>query len=236
MEIGSLTNLLEDLDDAIDELEQNLRPLTMRALTEEASKLPLLDKAQLYILVTYAIESILFSYLRLNGIDPKEHPIATEIARVRQYFEKLKNVESIGSDRENLSLNKVAAGRVITHALVCTFLSGGNQQRDHQNKTQRAPELGRAQAAQNRNETSATGSSQLAEDEERPSESRKKRKISIADTSINSNRSPDKGKLSSLTTHLQHDEVLDRAAKERKRRKRNGDRPQSVSKRGVDPD
>lgn len=60
MEIGSLTNLLEDLDDAIDELEQNLRPLTMRALTEEASKLPLLDKAQLYILVTYAIESILF--------------------------------------------------------------------------------------------------------------------------------------------------------------------------------
>lgn len=49
-------------------------------------------------------------------------------------------------------------------------------------------------------------------------------------------KSVSSGKLSSLTTHLQHDEVLDRAAKERKRRKRNGDRPQSVSKRGVDPD
>lgn len=60
MDMSNLTNLLEDLDDAIDELEENLHPLITHALTEEVSKLPLLDKAQLYILVTYAIDSILF--------------------------------------------------------------------------------------------------------------------------------------------------------------------------------
>ncbi|KAI4104363.1 MAG: hypothetical protein L6R37_003360 [Teloschistes peruensis] len=142
--MSNLTNLLEDLDDAIDELEENLHPLITHALTEEVSKLPLLDKAQLYILVTYAIDSILFSYLRLNGINPKEHAVSTEIARVRQYFDKIRNVEIVGSKRENMSLNRLAAGRVIKHAL------GGNQQHDHQKRTQRALTPDRAQAEQDR--------------------------------------------------------------------------------------
>lgn len=55
-----LTTLLEALDDDIDDLEESLEPLIKHGLTESASKLPLLDKAQLYILVTYAIETILF--------------------------------------------------------------------------------------------------------------------------------------------------------------------------------
>lgn len=64
MDMNNFNNLLEDLDDAIDELEENLRPLTTHALTEEVSKLPLLDKAQLYVLFTYAIDSILFCLYR----------------------------------------------------------------------------------------------------------------------------------------------------------------------------
>lgn len=62
MDTTDLLSLLEILDDDIDELEETLAPVTKHALGDAASKLPLLDKAQLYILVTYAIESILFCW------------------------------------------------------------------------------------------------------------------------------------------------------------------------------
>lgn len=60
METIDLEPLIESLDDNIDDLEEALQPLLTSALSDIAGKLPLLDKAQLYVLVTYAIESILF--------------------------------------------------------------------------------------------------------------------------------------------------------------------------------
>ncbi len=60
MESAEVLSLLEQLDDEIDDLEDSIAPLLQIPLSATASKLPLLDKAKLYILVTYAIESILF--------------------------------------------------------------------------------------------------------------------------------------------------------------------------------
>ena len=60
MDSSNLVPLIEQLDDNIDDLEEALEPLLSGPLTENAEKLPLLDKAQLYVLVTYAIESVLF--------------------------------------------------------------------------------------------------------------------------------------------------------------------------------
>ena len=60
MDTSDLVPLIELLDDNIDDLEESLSSLLKSALSDTAGKLPLLDKAQLYVLVTYAIESILF--------------------------------------------------------------------------------------------------------------------------------------------------------------------------------
>lgn len=60
METIDLVPLIEALDDNIDDLEEALEPLLKNALSDATGKLPLLDKAQLYVLITYAIESILF--------------------------------------------------------------------------------------------------------------------------------------------------------------------------------
>lgn len=60
MDTVDLVTLLEALDDDIDGLEEALGPVTKGALTDTASRLPLLDKAQLYVLITYAIETILY--------------------------------------------------------------------------------------------------------------------------------------------------------------------------------
>ena len=60
MDSSKVLSLLEQLDDEIDDLEESLEPLLKQALSEISSKLPLLDKAKLFVLVTYAIESMLF--------------------------------------------------------------------------------------------------------------------------------------------------------------------------------
>lgn len=63
MEGSNFGPLIEALDNDIDDLEEALSPLLEASLSEHASKLPVLDKAQLYILITYAIESMVFCTL-----------------------------------------------------------------------------------------------------------------------------------------------------------------------------
>ena len=60
METASLEEAIEHLDDNIDDLEEALTPILSTALADTAAKLPLLDRAKLHVLATYAIESVLF--------------------------------------------------------------------------------------------------------------------------------------------------------------------------------
>jgi exosome complex protein LRP1 len=67
MESTETISLLEQLDDEIDDLEDSLAHVLKSTLSTTSSKLPLLDKAKLYVLVTYAIESMLFCRLSITG-------------------------------------------------------------------------------------------------------------------------------------------------------------------------
>ena len=60
MDAADIKPLLELLDDKIDDLEEALQPLLAQSVTQAAGKLPLLDKAKYYVLMSYAIESVLF--------------------------------------------------------------------------------------------------------------------------------------------------------------------------------
>lgn len=60
MDSTDLVPLIEQLGDNIDDLEDALSPLLKGALSDTTGKVPLLDKARLHVVVTYAIESILF--------------------------------------------------------------------------------------------------------------------------------------------------------------------------------
>lgn len=130
-----ILSLLEQLDDEVDDLEDSLAPVLETGISDTASKLPLLDKAKLYVLVTYAVESILFckllfhftliftncsvsAYLRLNGVKAREHPVFLELTRVKQYFDKLKEAENPTPKQPELTLDKNAAGRFIRAGLV----------------------------------------------------------------------------------------------------------------------
>ncbi len=59
MDITNISPQIDRLDGELDTLDETLQPL-LGSVFDVASKLPLLDKAKLYVLVTYSIESMLF--------------------------------------------------------------------------------------------------------------------------------------------------------------------------------
>ncbi|KAL1837062.1 hypothetical protein VTJ49DRAFT_4314 [Mycothermus thermophilus] len=111
MDVTDVTPQLDQLETELTKAEQTLAPL-LGDLSDISSKLPLLDKAKLYVLVTYTIESLLFSALRLNGVDTKNHAIFTELARVRQYMEKIQKLENPPQERDK-TVNTEATARIL---------------------------------------------------------------------------------------------------------------------------
>ena len=51
---------MEQLDDNIDDLEEALLPILNDSMSDAVGKLPLLDRAKFFVLITYTIESLLF--------------------------------------------------------------------------------------------------------------------------------------------------------------------------------
>lgn len=141
MDSSDVKELVEDMSGSIDDLEASLAPLLNATLSSSTSKLPLLDKAKLYVLATYAIDSVLFSYLRLNGTNVKDHPVVQEIMRVRSYFNKIKEVEA-GPVQRNSTLDKDAAARFIKHGLA------GNDKYDQARQDRKAIEAGAKRKAE----------------------------------------------------------------------------------------
>ncbi|KAL9054978.1 MAG: hypothetical protein Q9162_003833 [Coniocarpon cinnabarinum] len=118
MDSDSFQTLVDTLDETADSLETALTPLLSQPLSTLATKLPLLERAKVYTLTTYAILSLLFSALKLNDVDTKSHPIFTELTRCKQYFEKIKDAETAherkeGKDDRRLKIDKEAVARFV---------------------------------------------------------------------------------------------------------------------------
>ncbi|KAF4448107.1 hypothetical protein F53441_8423 [Fusarium austroafricanum] len=113
-DVKDITPDLDRLDDQLDDLEEKLEPL-LGNLEGMASQLPLLDKAKLFSLTAYAIESLLFSSLKLNeGNDTQTQAVLTELKRIQQYFGKIKNIESPPEpETRNVTVNQEAAARIL---------------------------------------------------------------------------------------------------------------------------
>jgi exosome complex protein LRP1 len=63
MDPTDLQPLVDQLDDDIDDLEDLLQPILASGLLKASNKLPVMDKAKLHVLVTCALESLIFCML-----------------------------------------------------------------------------------------------------------------------------------------------------------------------------
>ena len=97
MDIPDPTLTLGALSDSLDELEAILDPLFEQTLQQNLDKLDAIQKAKMSVLVAYVIQDLVMSvsfvlsvlsvvlmfyaevYLKTKGIDPKTHPVTTEM-------------------------------------------------------------------------------------------------------------------------------------------------------------
>ncbi|KAI9904292.1 hypothetical protein N3K66_000821 [Trichothecium roseum] len=85
---------LDKMDSQLDKVEDALQPL-LGNLAEVSSQLPLLDRAKLFALTAYSIESLLFCALKFSDADAQQsQEVMDELKRVQQYFLKIKNAEA----------------------------------------------------------------------------------------------------------------------------------------------
>ncbi|KAF4124792.1 exosome complex protein LRP1 [Geosmithia morbida] len=142
-DIKDITRDLNKLDSQLDGLEEVMKPL-LSDLQEMSSQLPLLDKAKLFSLTAYAVESLLFckptfreldssimksdyliytdrllttASLKLQGADAQNHAVFTELKRIQQYFAKIKSAEQPEAQR-NTTVNQEAAARMLRSDLL----------------------------------------------------------------------------------------------------------------------
>eukprot|EP01112_Ceratiomyxa_fruticulosa_P004503 TRINITY_DN1503_c0_g1_i1.p1 TRINITY_DN1503_c0_g1~~TRINITY_DN1503_c0_g1_i1.p1 ORF type:complete len:211 (-),score=44.87 TRINITY_DN1503_c0_g1_i1:106-738(-) len=104
---------LASFEKTLTSLENSLTPFFQETLKEQQSQLEPLDCAKLNVTMAYAINTLFYMYLKTQGIETEDHPVKSELERVRNYIKKIKDISSAPTIR----LNTGAANRFIKHAL-----------------------------------------------------------------------------------------------------------------------
>ena len=84
---------LDDFDTALDRLESELQPyLTTPLSARRAGAATLVDAAQENLVHVFALDSLMFMYLKTRGLSVDGHVIKRELDRLRPYFARVKEV------------------------------------------------------------------------------------------------------------------------------------------------
>ncbi|KAK9464656.1 hypothetical protein V1512DRAFT_189647, partial [Lipomyces arxii] len=113
---NDLEALTMELENAMKDFGSSLSSITSVGLNEYVKEMSMIDKAKAHALVLYALNSAVFSALKVGGYTTVDHGVMSDISRVRTYMAKIKNAEELVTGRQ-LQVDKKAAGRFIKHAL-----------------------------------------------------------------------------------------------------------------------
>ncbi|KAH6916682.1 Sas10/Utp3/C1D family-domain-containing protein [Coprinopsis sp. MPI-PUGE-AT-0042] len=114
-ETSKIQSKLSALSTSLDEIESILEPLLSGSLAESIIDLEPLQQAKLQTVLPYAVYDLVFMYLKLEGVDPKAHPVIGELGRIKEYFDKISNTEN--PPQRRVEIDQAAAGRFIKAAI-----------------------------------------------------------------------------------------------------------------------
>ncbi|KAM9946739.1 hypothetical protein ACTFIY_002671 [Dictyostelium cf. discoideum] len=111
---------ITNFENVLDKLESQLEPFFKVPLKEHQASLTPIENAKLNITVAYALNSLFFMYLQTQGVSPHDHPVKTELDRIKPYILKLKNLTNENSNNTEENKPKVdseAVKRMISNTL-----------------------------------------------------------------------------------------------------------------------
>ncbi|KAN0009883.1 hypothetical protein ACTFIU_007193 [Dictyostelium citrinum] len=111
---------ITNFENVLDRLESQLEPFFKVPLKEHQGSLTPIENAKLNIAVAYALNSLFFMYLQTQGVSPHDHPVKTELDRIKPYILKLKNLTNENSNNTDENKPKVdteAVKRMISNTL-----------------------------------------------------------------------------------------------------------------------
>lgn len=103
-----------EFEHSIGQIEDIFKSLERVPLSDLHSQMSSLDKAKLDLLGAYAVNSLFWVYLKINGEETKDHAIHEEINRVKSYMSRVHEVEDKAKAPR---LDKSATKRFIRNAL-----------------------------------------------------------------------------------------------------------------------
>lgn len=120
--IDNVRLFLKSLDSSVGQLEASVEPILKKSLDELVAKSAgtsdQVERIKLYNNFTYVLISVLFSYLKSSGVNTDTHPIMKELARIKTYMNRLKDLEKTSVNQENDDkLNSERAKEFLQHTL-----------------------------------------------------------------------------------------------------------------------
>ncbi|CAB4482043.1 hypothetical protein RhiirA5_409661 [Rhizophagus irregularis] len=110
-----IRNTLSELEGGFDDVDSLLEPLLSQPLSELAPGLGPIDRARLYLLYGYTLNSLISLFLELKGQDSKIRILEEQYRRIQDCSEKINN--TVNPPQPSLSINRDAASRFVKHAL-----------------------------------------------------------------------------------------------------------------------
>ncbi|KAL9953776.1 hypothetical protein ACROYT_G041240 [Oculina patagonica] len=110
-----VTESLETFHEALGKVKDVFKPLLETSVDDLKEKMNPLQSAKLDLVVAYAINSMFWMYLTTQGVNPRQHPVKTELDRIKKYMGKVK--EATEKKEASARIDKGAAKRFVKSAL-----------------------------------------------------------------------------------------------------------------------
>ncbi len=110
-----------ELEARLKAVEECLRPFTAQSLDETLADLDDEEVARLNIVLSFAMTSLFYVFLRTQGVATANHPVKKELARIQSYITKLKSASEAHKQKRS---NDEAAEKLLEEVMVTEAAAG----------------------------------------------------------------------------------------------------------------
>ncbi|KND01171.1 uncharacterized protein SPPG_04261 [Spizellomyces punctatus DAOM BR117] len=113
--VPDLSALTDTLESAVSRVTNLMEPLFSLPFEQQLGNLAPLERAKLEVLMAFAMNSLIFVYLKTQGVQP-DAPVKREMLRIKGYINKIK--DAAGLNKPTMRLDSQAAKRFVNHSLI----------------------------------------------------------------------------------------------------------------------